>query len=230
MKWTYLIINIAAIFVPFIYSFHPKILFYKQWKFFLPTLLIVSAIFIIWDVIFTANGIWWFNENYISGFYIFNLPIEEILFFFCIPYACAFTYYCFKKFLTLKFFNNKSRYISIIVITGLLISGIIHFDKAYTVTTFLSLAIVLTFVTFILKQNWLGNFYFTFMILLIPFFIINGILTGTGPDAPVVFYNENEIIGIRIMTIPVEDIFYGMELILLNILGMEILNKLSLKK
>ena len=37
-------------------------------------------------------------------------------------------------------------------------------------------------------------------------------------DAPVVWYNSNEIIGIRMLTILIEDIFYGMNLILLNLL------------
>jgi len=45
---------------------------------------------------------------------------------------------------------------------------------------------------------------------MIPFLIINGVLTAM----PVLIYNESEIIGIRIYTIPVEDVFYGMLLYL----------------
>jgi len=47
--------------------------------------------------------------------------------------------------------------------------------------------------------------------------IVNGILTGTGLDAPVVQYNKREILNIYLFTIPVEDIFYGLELFLLNL-------------
>jgi lycopene cyclase domain-containing protein len=56
---------------------------------------------------------------------------------------------------------------------------------------------------------------------LIPFLIVNGLLTSI----PVVIYNDNENLGIRIYTIPIEDTVYGM----LNMLGvvtiMEEMNK-----
>jgi lycopene cyclase domain-containing protein len=60
-------------------------------------------------------------------------------------------------------------------------------------------------------------------ILLIPFFIVNGILTGSGLPQPIVWYNNAENIGIRLWTIPVEDIFYGFELMFINVYLYEML-------
>ena len=70
---------------------------------------------------------------------------------------------------------------------------------------------------FILKVKWFGKTISVYAILLIPFFIVNGILTGTGIKDAVVEYNSLEIIGLRLLTIPIEDFFYGFELFLLNI-------------
>ena len=51
-------------------------------------------------------------------------------------------------------------------------------------------------------------------ILLIPFFIINGILTGTGIEQAVFNYNPQVILGIHVLSIPIEDMFYNFSLLL----------------
>ncbi|GHA42332.1 hypothetical protein GCM10007103_24560 [Salinimicrobium marinum] len=218
MIFTYLLINFFTIIIPFIFSFHPKLNFHKTWFAFFPAVIISGVIFILWDMYFTSRGIWGFNSQYLLGVEIGNLPLEEILFFFCIPYACVFTYHCldifFRNFLT----GNAEKYVTLLFIILLLVFGFIYYDKPYTVTTFISFAAMLAFAKWVLKVNWLGKFYMIYAVLLIPFFIVNGVLTGTGLDEPVVWYNENEFMGYRIGTIPVEDTFYGMELILLNLL------------
>jgi len=47
---------------------------------------------------------------------------------------------------------------------------------------------------------------------------VNAILTGTGIADPVVWYNDSENLGIRILTIPVEGVGYAFSLILFNLL------------
>jgi lycopene cyclase domain-containing protein len=64
---------------------------------------------------------------------------------------------------------------------------------------------------------FMGRFYFAFVVLLIPFFLINGILTGSFIAEPVVMYNNEENLGIRLGTIPLEDVVYGLLMLLLPI-------------
>ncbi len=92
--------------------------------------------------------------------------------------------------------------------------AIVYHDKWYTVLTFAALAGLITLHKNVLKVKWLGKFYASYVIILIPFFIVNGILTGTGIREEIVWYNPEEMIGLRIFTVPFEDGFYGMVLLL----------------
>ena len=52
---------------------------------------------------------------------------------------------------------------------------------------------------------------------------MNGILTGTCLQHPVVWYNNAENLGMRFFTIPVEDLFYGFELVLGKVVLFELI-------
>jgi len=216
MNLLYFYINFGVLLVPFLFSFHPKIQFYKQWKYFFPTVIIVSMIFIIWDIRFTQLLVWGFNPIYIVGKYFYGLPIEEVLFFYAIPYSCLFTYYCFSLFVKKDILKTYEYIITLLLIFLMSVLAILNYQKLYTVYTFSSLSVLLIYLRFFAKIEWLNRFYFTYLIILIPFVIVNGVLTGTGIDHPIVWYDNGENLGIRILTIPVEDIFYGMLLLLLN--------------
>ncbi len=218
MNYLYLYINLFTIIIPFLFSFHPKLLFYKTWNAFFPAVIIAAIIFLVWDAYFTHLGVWGFNPDYLTGITLINLPLEEVLFFFCIPYACVFTFHCFDVLLINKSFRFNDHIVTPVLIFALIIVSILQYQKIYTLVTFISLAALLAFSKYVLKIQWLDKFYFVYAILLLPFLIVNGILTGTTLASPVVWYNQAENIGFRILTIPVEDIFYGMLLILLNLL------------
>lgn len=217
MKYTYLLIDLFTVLVPFIFSFHPRIRFHKQWNRFLPGMFITAILFIAWDVYFTHIGVWNFNEKYVSGIYLLNLPIEELLFFFSVPYACVFTYYCLTNFYHLDWSKASERYACIALSSFLLITAILHIEKVYTSFTFISTSLICILLQFYYKIRWLGKAITVYFVLLIPFMIVNGLLTGTGLNEAVVRYNDEENIEIRLLTIPIEDIIYGFELYLFNL-------------
>lgn len=218
MEYTYLLVNFFTILIPFLYSFHPRLQFHKTWKAFFPAVFVTGLVFVIWDMYFTYLGVWGFNPRYLTGWRIGNLPVEEVLFFFCIPYACVFTFHCLSLFMSKKRHETTQKNITLFLITILLAVGILNWENLYTSSTFISLAVVLALSQFLWKIHWLNRFYAVYALLLIPFFIVNGVLTGTGLEEEVVWYDPEEFMGLRLLTIPVEDIFYGMELILVNLL------------
>lgn len=216
MKTLYLLVNFFTILVPFLFSFHPRIRFYRQWKYFFTGNVIAGLVFIAWDVWFTHLGVWGFNPKYVTGIYLANLPVEEILFFTCIPFSCIFTYYCLTSFYTLQWRKPVAQIVLPLLIASLLLTGFFFHNRWYTSVTFISLACLLFLFYYVLHCNWITPLISAYGLLLVPFFIVNGILTGTGPDEPVVWYNNTENLHIRLLTIPLEDVFYGFELILLN--------------
>lgn len=226
MSYLYLLLNISSVFVPFVASFHPRLKFYKKWRYLIISMLITNVVFISWDVWFTKMGVWGFNPNYLIGYDILNLPIEEWMFFICIPYACVFMHYALlelnPKFQLSKTLTSKITYILIIVF--LLLVGF-NFDKWYTLVNY-GLALLLLVLVYYYKPNLLSRFYISFLFMLIPFFIINGILTGAGIENEVVWYNNAENLGIRMYTIPFEDATYALTLILSNIFIVDKLDKI----
>tara|TARA_R110002012_G_scaffold4274_1_gene19630 strand:+ start:20896 stop:21474 length:579 start_codon:yes stop_codon:yes gene_type:complete len=174
----------------------------------------MMAFFIPWDIIFTQNGIWGFNEKYLSGIKLANLPIEEWLFFICIPYACIFTICAFKNLLPKFSISEKTTQIIYFSIQTILIATLLYFyDRWYTAINF-GYAIVLLALVFNYNREVLQVFFPVFLILLVPFFIVNGFLTGSWIHEEVVWYNNAENLGIRIGTVPIEDSVYALSMLL----------------
>ena len=212
----YLLIDIACISFPLIFTFHPAIRFYKEWKQLFKALIITAFVFILWDEWFTVIHVWSFNPRYLTGYYIGHLPVEEILFFLFIPYCLMFMYHCSSRYFTIINHDNKAiRIFNLLVVILLLSTGIINIHKWYTGFTFIITGLALGCIGFtsIGKQiNWI-KFWIIYGFGLIPFFIVNGLLTYI----PIVQYNNMENTSIRIFTIPVEDMVYNLLLFLSNV-------------
>lgn len=214
--YTYFIILAASVAGPLALSFDKKVAFYTKWKYVFPAMIIPALLYVVWDIFFTAKGVWRFNEEYITGIKLYNLPAEEVLFFFIVPYCCVFIYECIRCY----FPGVKNKTAGGIILKGmavlLLATGIFFYKNYYTGWTFIFTALFIGMLY--TAKNYFKNFdassfVIAYAIILVPFLIVNGFLTAI----PVVLYNDAENLGIRIYTIPLEDVFYGMLLMLLNI-------------
>ncbi|MBK9358569.1 MAG: lycopene cyclase domain-containing protein [Bacteroidales bacterium] len=212
----YFWINLLSISVPLLVSFDRRLKFHRNWKFLFPAMLATMVVFIPWDVYKTDSGVWGFNPDYLQGYYIINLPVEEWLFFIAIPYACLFTYHSFGYLIKKDYLGPYAKAITATLILILLIVAVLNPMRTYTFVTFLAAAVFLTLHLFVFRADYLGRFYVMYLATLVPFFIVNGALTGSFTPEPVVWYDNSRNLGIRMGTIPVEDSVYGLLLLLMN--------------
>lgn len=222
--YTYFLILGLSLAGPLLLSFDNKVAFYKEWKYVIPACILPAIFYIAWDAFFTSKGVWRFNPEYIIGFHLGNLPIEEVLFFFVVPYCCVFIYACISAYFPgLKKTKNTDR-ILIAFGIALLISGSLFYDRYYTSWTFILNAVFIA-VIFLAGKYFSAfdsaKFLVSYAVCLLPFFIVNGFLTAI----PVVLYNDSENLGLRMYSIPFEDTFYGMLLVMMNIAGYEKLKR-----
>ncbi len=230
MTYLYLLLNIGSFSIPFLYSFHKKMKFIKQWKTVFLAIILVAIFFIVWDIIFTKNGIWGFNEDYHLPYKIAGLPIDEMLFFICIPYASIFIHYSLDYFKPTFLLSDKAvKRITYFLLITTAITLFFNFDKWYTSVNY-SLLIVTLLIAIFLAKDILKRFYIAFVIILIPFFIVNGILTGSFISEPVVWYNNSENLGIRLFTIPIEDAGYAFTMLFWVVFLNEQFKKMNLFK
>jgi lycopene cyclase domain-containing protein len=218
MNYLYILLDLGTISIPLIVTFHPRLKFYKKWKSLFLSTGITGAFFIVWDVWFTQMEYWGFNPDYLLGLSIANLPIEEWLFFICVPYACVFTYDAVLVLKPSLDYSNKLFYrITFFFIALASLLFLLNYDKWYTFVNFLTLSVVL-FVGYRKFPVILKRFYPIFCLILVPFIIVNGVLTGSVIQSQVVWYDDMENLGIRFFTIPIEDFGYAFSLIFSNLM------------
>ncbi|AYL93815.1 lycopene cyclase domain-containing protein [Mucilaginibacter celer] len=213
MKYSYLLINLCTVFFPVVLSFDKRVQFYKSWKFIWPGMAITGFFFLFWDVLFTLKGVWSFNPAYIIGINFFGLPLEEILFFLTVPFACIFIYACLNYYVKWLMPHRLTGIISSMMVLLSLLMLIFFYSRLYTAVTFGLLLLLVLLLQYLFKAEWLNRFYIAYAVALVPFYLVNGMLTSI----PIVLYNNAENIGHRVGTIPFEDHFYLMTLLLMNI-------------
>lgn len=91
-RWQYLILlGLCLVITAPLELFSPGV--YRQPLRVLRAVLPVAAVFLVWDAVAIAAGVWTYNGAYISGVHIpFRIPIEEVLFFVVIPLCGLLTY------------------------------------------------------------------------------------------------------------------------------------------
>lgn len=238
----YLAVNLGCLALPLLLSFDKNVQFYKQWKYFFRVNLSVAAFFIVWDAVFTQAGIWAFNPDYLLGPSLLGLPFEELLFFFCIPYCSVFTYFALKHYVKRNplMHADTTLNISAILICATLI--VTYFSRQYIALTSVFTLAWLVWATRNTKR-FMADLWLAFFVLLVPFVISNGVLTGlsfwefpfihneaSNITDQIVWYHPGHNTGWRIFTMPADDLVYGFLLIAMHIAGVERLRERDARK
>jgi len=212
MKAEYLFFNAIIILFPLIAKiFHVKLLLPR----FLTTVLAItiSAVpFLLFDNQVTGY-FWTFNSKYILGLHLGNLPIEEILFFFTVPFSCLFLWVNWKQ----KFKQKNNKIYSLIPYILLTLSLLgtlyfLYFGKYYTASVF-CMVILVILIDIYLKVKLLAHGFFLVYLCVINIFtlVFNFYLTAR----PIVLYDARYKIELMVFTIPIEDFIFGLALITL---------------
>jgi lycopene cyclase domain-containing protein len=206
--WTILL----SILGPLGLSFDRKVHFIGYWKPLLISIVCVAIPFLVWDEFFTQLAVWGFNPDYLFKIYLGHLPLEEVLFFLVVPYCCVFVHEVLLAYFPTVKLEVTGKVFGLIFLVLSALLALLNPTNFYTVSA-CTLSAVYTSIALIRKFSWFSSFVFTYLICLFPFLIVNGVLTGSVTNEPIVWYSEKHIIGFRILTIPFEDLFYNYSLL-----------------
>lgn len=214
MKIEYLLLNALIFAGPLVMSFERQIHFVDKWRYAWPAIIIVAIPYLIWDALVTGAH-WNFNENYIIGLRLANLPIEEWLFFFTMPFAALFSWE------VIGFYYRHNRKIHAMrrvryALYLLQLLGLLFFarGKEYTGLMLFFLGAAAVVDRILETRLFLQTRFFIFLAVLVGLILVfNGYLTWR----PVVVYDEAHQLGFRVGTIPLEDFGYGISLVTLVI-------------
>lgn len=195
--------------------------FIRFWKPYFSAIIIVGLFFILWDIYFAYQNVWGFNDQYLVGIRWFKLPLEEWLFFLLIPYSSNFIHYSLEYFFPNTALSRSTTQ-NITILLFIVSFGVFvwNLDRIYTAASFGIFALLMIF-QMLFQWQYAQKFYLSFIVIYIPFFLVNSALTGLFTENPVVFYDNNENLGIRLGTIPLEDSFYCFSLLYSSVLLFE---------
>lgn len=162
--YLYLYLNIFTILFPLLLSFDKKVAFYKNWGSLFPAILANGLLFVAWDALFTEAGIWGFNEAYLTGIYLFNLPLEEVLFFLTVPYACVFIYDVLNAYISKDLLRPVAKPLALALILALPLVAVFNAAALYTSITFCLLAVMHLLHLRFFGTKYLGRFYLAYLV------------------------------------------------------------------
>jgi lycopene cyclase domain-containing protein len=226
MNYFYLLVDAGLLLLPILFSFDKKLAFYRKWPSLFGAIIISGLFFLFWDQWFAEMDVWGFNAKYILGYYILDIPIEELFFFIVFPYAAVFIYESIRSRLRQnETFEELYRWFSLLFF-GISCTLLYWFnDKLYTAVTCLVMTFILGTHLMVIRRRYMSWFYFAYVVFLAPMLLVNALLCAM----PVIYYNPVENIDVTLFGIPVENLLYQMAFLAMCIGLYEWFNRIGLR-
>ncbi|MFO0881944.1 MAG: lycopene cyclase domain-containing protein [Candidatus Saccharimonadales bacterium] len=208
-SYYYLLFNLL-VFVPvLILSFTTDVKPHRHLKALLGAFLLVCVPFILWDAWAVHAGHWGFNSNYVLSPRFINLALEEILFFITVPFAMIYVWGVIRKFVDDVQIKTWIPLALLSLAAGAAGALLVwYWDRGYTRAAMIA-ALIAVIVAGCSTLVFTLRFWVFQVVLLLLFLIANWVLTAL----PIILYSNAEIIGTKILTIPLEDFFFNFALI-----------------
>lgn len=148
-EFTYLLFNLVVLLPVLVLSVKTDVKPHRHWRAFSAALLLVSLPFVVWDSWAASAGHWMFNTDYVTGWYVFNLPIEEILFFVTVPFAMLYVWGVIKKFVPDKGIAGLLPLMSLGLVAATATSMLLlHGNRAYTLAAAVAALVAVIVIAF----------------------------------------------------------------------------------
>ncbi|WP_158798288.1 lycopene cyclase domain-containing protein [Pedobacter sp. L105] len=223
MNYTYLLIDLGLLLIPVLLFSIKQLNFTNDSKFIILAVLINVFTFSVPTEFLTQFKVVVFNPPYLTGMTLWELPIEELLLLLVLPLSGLAVY----LFLNIRFPDNNLEKYSLAlshIIMGICIA-MLYFGhrKFYPLFTFSILLAFMLYIEYVNKIRFMYRFYRAFIISLVPFYLVYGILT----TLPAVQYNQLETLNFNLGHIPFESHFYFMAMLLLSVYLFELFKSRS---
>ena len=210
MNSTFLALAIAPLLLPIVFQFNKRIFTGGNFKAAFSASLLSCIVFSA--IILAQHSLNFISYGTKEDTFI-GIPIAQYILNFTFSFAAVSLY----QYLNIKFPKNDLQRYSLAVsnlLLGLCIAFLFFaYSKWYTVSTFATLLILLLFIEYVGKLRFMYKAYRAFVLMLIPFHLIYGVLFWKGTIA----IDKNHLAGLYIAKIPVESHFVALAMMLLSI-------------
>lgn len=220
-NFIFLGILILIFIIPLSYAVTGKYNFRNKLRYGMPAIFITGFMFLLWDIRFTEVGIWSYDPHYTIGLFHKSLPLEQWMVYLVFPLTALLVYEILKNRFRSLDLNNIYTAVSLLMVVAFAVIAYLFRARVYTFFSFLFTTIYLAYTIFRrqFKSN-LTHFFLTFFIVLIPYLILNWILTWN----LAIEYHQEQVLNVWIGMMPVENFVYLFLLLLINITVYEYLS------